>query len=150
MHRSSIDQYRYRALYETMTHKSTSSAPLDFNSARDKVYCVSDLHVDCKSNLAWLEALAPQLNDTLIVAGDVCTCVKQLKHSLCILTSKFKLVSLSRSNTIIQLNNYYQKTGMYFIFRETMSFGPIVVALTVWKSSFRLSRNLVVRYVCIT
>jgi len=57
-----------------------------------KIWCVSDLHVDCAENQEWLRQLSTQSNDAVIVAGDLCTSMKKLRAALDMLQSKFKHV----------------------------------------------------------
>jgi predicted phosphodiesterase len=64
---------------------------LDF-AETSKVWCVSDLHVDCAENQEWLRALNPQPHDAVIVAGDLCTSLKKLRAALIMIQAKFKHV----------------------------------------------------------
>jgi predicted phosphodiesterase len=66
-----------------------NETPLEFNMG-DKIWCISDLHVDCPSNFQWVRNLEDRLRDVLIVAGDVCTSQKKLADALTIMKSKFR------------------------------------------------------------
>lgn len=66
---------------------------LEFDSFDGKVYCLSDIHVDCRANNIWLREqveLNSYLSDCIIVAGDVSSGVDRLSSTLLFLKSKFK------------------------------------------------------------
>lgn len=80
---------RYRQQYEELTTSSFTSGPLVLTGSFN-VWCVSDLHVDCKQNMAWIREMPSHLDDVLVCAGDLCTGFPQLRTALSVLKSKFK------------------------------------------------------------
>ena len=58
-----------------------------------KLWAVSDLHIEHRENWQWLDTL-PSLfsEDGLLVAGDMCTTVTNLRAALTMLLGKFKHV----------------------------------------------------------
>ena len=56
------------------------------------VWAVSDLHVEHRENLAWLQEWPPRPEDALIVAGDLCTSLELLGTTLRALSRKFRHV----------------------------------------------------------
>ncbi|CAF1294282.1 unnamed protein product [Rotaria sp. Silwood1] len=58
----------------------------------EKIYAISDLHVDYDENMKWIEHLSNDkyLNDTVIIAGDVTHILSKLVHILKLFKSKFK------------------------------------------------------------
>ena len=82
------------ALKATLDAALEASRPVELSGTR-VVWCVSDLHVDFKENMAWLQALCAQgghEHDSVIVAGDVCTDLKRLEDSLALLVGSFQHV----------------------------------------------------------
>ena len=67
--------------------------------ATSRIWVISDIHVDNKVNMSWLESF-PSVDDqgisystgTLIVAGDVCTKLDQLQYALMLLKKSFQHV----------------------------------------------------------
>lgn len=58
-----------------------------------KLWGISDLHVEHARNYAWLDSLPPMFgNDGLIVAGDVCATLSKLRETLSMLVPKFRHV----------------------------------------------------------
>lgn len=55
-----------------------------------RVWAASDLHVEHRENLAWLQEWPPRPDDALIVAGDLCTSLELLETTLRTLARKFK------------------------------------------------------------
>ena len=64
----------------------------------DKVFGISDMHVDMAVNFAWLHNLPTRPRDILIVAGDLCTGLTTLRKALALLVAKFRLLN----NIILQ------------------------------------------------
>ncbi|CAF3287032.1 unnamed protein product [Rotaria socialis] len=58
----------------------------------EKIFAISDLHVDQTENMQWVEQLSTNkyLNDTVIIAGDVTHVLSKLIRTLEIFKSKFK------------------------------------------------------------
>ncbi|CAF0862717.1 unnamed protein product [Rotaria sp. Silwood1] len=58
----------------------------------EKIYAISDLHVDYDENMKWIEHLSNDkyLKDTVIIAGDVTHILSKLVHILKLFKSKFK------------------------------------------------------------
>lgn len=67
---------------------------LVFNMYTGRIYTISDLHVDQKANMEWVENLSDNNYswDTLIVAGDITHDIRKLFHTLRILREKFREV----------------------------------------------------------
>ncbi len=61
---------------------------------RMRIYAISDLHVDFRENMEWVEGLSSvdYSDDGLIVAGDLSDDIEDLKRALSILRSKFRCV----------------------------------------------------------
>jgi predicted phosphodiesterase len=59
-----------------------------------RVFALSDVHVDYKENMSWLQALSPldYIDDTLILAGDVSDDLKKLQAALACVRTKFAQV----------------------------------------------------------
>lgn len=76
--------------------------------ATPRVWCCSDLHVDCPPNFAWLENMAPRPHDTLLVAGDVVTQLDKLRDALLILTGKFRHVFYVPGNHELWLSDKFE------------------------------------------
>ncbi|CAF1130156.1 unnamed protein product [Adineta steineri] len=60
----------------------------------EKIYAISDLHVDQIENMKWVEQLSSDryLNDTVIIAGDITHVLTKLTQTLKLFKSKFKNV----------------------------------------------------------
>jgi len=57
-----------------------------------KLYAISDLHLDHPINAQALEALPAYPEDWLILAGDTCSTIKDLRFALIQLTQRFAQV----------------------------------------------------------
>ena len=57
-----------------------------------KLFAISDLHLDHETNLQALEGLSDHRDDWLILAGDTCAVLEDLKFILELLTSRFARV----------------------------------------------------------
>lgn len=56
----------------------------------DRVWAISDIHVDCIQNFQWIENISKSPNDTLLLAGDVCSNMDLLRKTLQMLKDKFR------------------------------------------------------------
>ena len=68
--------------------------------ARNKIYAISDLHVDYEENMKWIEQLSDQnyRNDTIIIAGDVTHVPSKLIRTLKLFKEKFQDVYFCPGN----------------------------------------------------
>jgi len=66
--------------------------------ATAKVLFTSDLHIDAPKNRQWLEDLPYCPDETLIVAGDICTSLKKLRATFELLVARFQYVFYTPGN----------------------------------------------------
>ncbi|KAH8057510.1 calcineurin-like phosphoesterase [Aureococcus anophagefferens] len=72
---------------------------------RARLWCVSDLHLDCPGNEGWLGTLEPRPDDALIVAGDAAVRLDALRAALETLARLYKHVVFVPGNHELWLTN---------------------------------------------
>eukprot|EP00755_Sulcionema_specki_P008043 Sspe_Gene.39872::Locus_19222_Transcript_2_3_Confidence_0.500_Length_4696::g.39872::m.39872 len=93
------DQARYRARWhQHLREHSGENLSREIKDAA-RVWAVSDMHVDHKENMRWLETLpefdedgVPYSTGILICAGDVCTKIEMLRKALVLMRDRFQAV----------------------------------------------------------
>ena len=70
-----------------------------------RLWCVSDLHLDCPGNEGWLGTLEPRPDDALIVAGDAAVRLDALRAALATLARLYKHVVFVPGNHELWLTN---------------------------------------------
>ncbi|KAH8048443.1 calcineurin-like phosphoesterase [Aureococcus anophagefferens] len=70
-----------------------------------RLWCVSDLHLDCPGNEGWLGTLEPRPDDALIVAGDAAVRLDALRAALETLARLYKHVVFVPGNHELWLTN---------------------------------------------
>lgn len=77
--------------HDYLMHHEGKSIP--FCPFSGRLWCFSDLHTDCPKdryrNKRWLMQLPIRPNDAVIIAGDVCTSIKNLRIALVVLVERF-------------------------------------------------------------
>ncbi|MBN2426445.1 MAG: metallophosphoesterase [Calditrichaceae bacterium] len=73
-----------------------------------KIYIISDLHLDYKANLEWLNHVLyrPYQGDILLLAGDISHNYQQIKRELKHIRSKFKKVFFTPGNHDLWIHNH--------------------------------------------
>jgi len=70
-----------------------------------RLWCVSDLHLDCPGNEGWLGTLEARPDDALIVAGDAAVRLDELRAALATLAGLYKHVVFVPGNHELWLTN---------------------------------------------
>ena len=85
-------QERWKREAQQFLQKRGTWPDLDRCPQAKKLYVVSDLHVDFKENMEWLEEMEVMEDGALIVAGDLATSLDHLERSLRLLASRANVV----------------------------------------------------------